>query len=346
VKSGFRTLACAAAGAALLVSLGALSARAADQVLVGLITKTDTNPFFVKMREGASAKAKELGIKLQTFAGKFDGDNDTQVAAVENLISAGAKGILITPSDTKAIVPAIKKARDAGLLVIALDTPLDPIEAADATFATDNFQAGVLIGQWAAGTLGDKTKTAHVAFLDALENQPTVDVARDQGFMKGFGIDPMDVARYLDEKDPRIVGHQWGKGAPDGGRTGMENLLQKDPDINVVYTINEPTAAGAYEALKGAGKADGSVLMVSVDGGCPGVKDVKAGHIGATSQQYPLLMASLGVQAVAEFAKSGKKPEPTPGLKFFNTGVKLITDKPVKGVESIGTDEGLKLCWG
>ena len=101
MKSGFRTLACAAAGAALLVSLGALSARAADQVLVGLITKTDTNPFFVKMREGASAKAKELGIKLQTFAGKFDGDNDTQVAAVENLISAGAKGILITPSDTK-----------------------------------------------------------------------------------------------------------------------------------------------------------------------------------------------------------------------------------------------------
>ena len=136
MKSGFRTLACAAAGAALLVSLGGLSARAADQVLVGLITKTDTNPFFVKMREGASAKAKEIGVTLQTFAGKFDGDNDSQVAAVENLISAGAKGILITPSDTKAIVPTIKKARDAGILVIALDTPLDPIEAADATFAT------------------------------------------------------------------------------------------------------------------------------------------------------------------------------------------------------------------
>jgi fructose transport system substrate-binding protein len=193
--------------------------------------------------------------------------------------------------------------------------------------------------------LGDKAKTAHVAFLDALENQPTVDVARDQGFMKGFGIDVMDPNHYGEETDKRIVGHQWGKGAEDGGRTGMENLLQKDPDINVVYTINEPTAAGAYEAIKAAGKA-GSVLMVSVDGGCPGVKNVKAGVIGATSQQYPLLMASLGVQAVAEFAKSGKKPEPTPGLKFFNTGVKLISDKPVKGVESIGTDEGLKLCWG
>ena len=70
------------------------------------------------------------------------------------------------PSDTKAIVPTIKKARDAGLLVIVLDTPLDPIDAADATFATDNFKAGELIGQWAKGTLGDKAADAKIAFLD------------------------------------------------------------------------------------------------------------------------------------------------------------------------------------
>ncbi len=345
MKAGFRKFTTAAAAAAVSLGLGMAAAHAADNILIGLITKTDNNPFFVKMREGAAAKAKELGVTFQSFAGKSDGDNDSQVVAIENLISAGAKGILITPSDTKAIVPTVKKARDAGILVIALDTPLDPIEAADATFATDNFQAGVLIGQWAAGTLGDKAKSAHVAFLDALEFEPTVDLLRDHGFMKGFGIDFKDETHYGNETDKRIVGHQWGKGAEDGGRTGMENLLQKDPDVNVVYTINEPTAAGAYEALKAAGKA-GDVLIVSVDGGCPGVKNVKAGVIGATSQQYPLLMASLGVQAVVDFAKTGKKPEPTPGLKFLNTGVKLITDKPVKGVESISTDEGLKLCWG
>src|SRR5207253_2372146 len=256
------------AAVAVLVAGTAGPARAAD-VFIGLITKTDSNPFFVKMREGADATAKKVGARVQSFAGKFDGDNDTQVAAIENLISAGAKGILITPSDTKAIVPTVKKARDAGILVIALDTPLEPIEAADATFATDNFKAGLLIGEWAAKTLGAKTKTAHVAFLDALENQPTVDVARDQGFMKGFGIDPKDTSRYLDEDDKRIVGHFWAKGSDEGGRTGMETLLQKDPSINVVYTINEPTAAGAYEALKAAGKADGSVLVVSGEGGAP-----------------------------------------------------------------------------
>src|SRR3954463_5767695 len=115
--------------------------------VVGLITKTDTNPFFVKMKEGAQQAAKAQSLDLQTFAGKQDGDNEAQVQAIENLISAGAKGFLITPSDSKAIVPSIDKARHAGLLVIALDTPTDPANAVDATFATDNYQAGKLIGQ-------------------------------------------------------------------------------------------------------------------------------------------------------------------------------------------------------
>jgi fructose transport system substrate-binding protein len=330
---------------ALMLSFGLCSSALADEVLVGLITKTNNNPFFAKMKQGAEAKAKELGLKFQSFAGKYDGDNDAQVAAIENLIAANAKGILITPSDTKAIVPSVKKARDAGILVIALDTPLEPIDAADATFATDNFKAGELIGEWAAKTLGDKSKDAKVAFLDAIESQPTVDAMRDQGFMKGFGIDIKNPKRYGDEDDPRIVGHQWGAGAEDGGRTGMENLLQKEPTLSVVYTINEPTAAGAYEALKAAGR-EKDVLMTSVDGGCPGVKNVKGGVIGATSMQFPLLMASMGVEAVAEFAKSGKKPQPSPGLEFFNTGVELVTDKPVQGVESITSDAALKKCWG
>jgi fructose transport system substrate-binding protein len=125
----------------------------------------------------------------------------------------------------------------------------------------------------------------------------------------------------------------------------MENLLQKDPTINVVYTINEPTAAGAHEALKAIGR-DKDVIMTSVDGGCPGVQNVKAGVIGATAQQYPLLMASMGVEAVAKFAKTGEKPKPTPGLEFFNTGVALVTDKPVEGIESITSDQALKKCWG
>jgi len=330
------------AGAA-AIALMSGSASAAD--VVGLITKTNTNPFFVKMKEGAEAKAKELGVTLQSFAGKFDGDNDAQVDAIESLISAGAKGFMIVPSDSSAIVPTIKKARDAGLLVIVLDTPLDPIDAADATFATDNFKAGELIGAWAKGTLGDKAKDAKIGFLDLAANQPTVDYLRDQGFMKGFGIDIKDPKKYGDEDDARIVGHDVTGGAEEGGQKAMENLLQKEPGINLVYSINEPAAAGGYQALKAAGK-EKSVTIVSVDGGCPGVENVKAGVIGATSQQYPLLMASMGLEAIVAFAKTGKKPDKTPGLDFFDTGAVLVTDKPVDGVPSISVADGLKKCWG
>lgn len=329
------------------IAIGCTAASAQDgSVLVGLITKTDTNPFFVKMREGAAEKADELGVKFQAFAGKYDGDNDTQVTAVENLISAGAKGILMVASDTKAIVPTIQKARDAGILVIALDTPLDPFNAADATFATDNFEAGRLIGAWAKATMGDGAANAKIAFLDAHESQPTVDVLRDQGFMEGFGIDIMNPDRRGDETDERIVGHFMAGGSEVGGREGMETLLQKDFDLNVVYTINEPTAAGAWEALKAAGKDDGSVLITSVDGGCPGVRNVADGVIGATSMQFPLRMAAFGVEAVAQFAKDGTMPEVTEGLEFFDTGVTLVTDNPVEGIESITSTEALELCWG
>ncbi|OLP52474.1 sugar ABC transporter [Rhizobium rhizosphaerae] len=318
---------------------------AAAQPTACLITKTDTNPFFVKMKEGATAKAKELGVTLKSYAGKIDGDSESQVAAIETCIADGAKGILITASDTKGIVPTIEKARKAGLLVIALDTPLDPINAADMTFATDNLLAGKLIGQWAKETMGAGAKDARVAFLDLTPAQPSVDVLRDQGFMIGFGIDPKDPKKIGDETDPRIVGHDITNGNEEGGRQAMENLLQKDPTINVVHTINEPAAAGAYEALKAVGR-EKDVLIVSVDGGCPGVKNVKAGAIGATSQQYPLQMAALGVEAIKKFAETGEKPKATDGKDFFDTGVTLVTDKPAAGVKSIDTKEGLAKCWG
>jgi len=310
-----------------------------------LITKTDTNPFFVKMREGAAAKAEELGITLKSYAGKVDGDNESQVAAIETCIADGASGILLTASDTAAIVPSVQQARDAGLLVIALDTPLEPISAADATFATDNFLAGEMIGRYAAAKLGDAAGDAKIAMLDLAISQPTVGVLRDQGFLQGFGIELGDPAKWGDETDARIICNEVTAGNEEGGRTAMENCLAKDPMINVVYTINEPAAAGAYEALKSIGR-ENDVLIVSVDGGCPGIQNVADGVIGATSQQYPLLMASLGIEAIAQFAKDGTLPANSPGKDFLDTGVSLVASESVDGVDSIDVAKGTDLCWG
>lgn len=340
-----KTLLTGTAIALTAATLATGASAASHSISACLITKTDTNPFFVKMKEGATAKAEELGIELKSFAGKIDGDHETQVQAIETCIADGAKGILLTASDTSSIVPAVQQARDAGILVIALDTPLEPIDSADATFATDNFLAGELIGKWAAGKLGDAAADAKIGMLDLAVSQPSVGVLRDQGFLTGFGIDVMDVTKWGDETDPRIVGNDVTQGNEEGGRRAMENLLAQDPMINVVYTINEPAAAGAYEALKSIGR-ENDVLIVSVDGGCPGVMNVADGVIGATSQQYPLLMASLGIEAIKKWADEGVKPEPTEGKNFFDTGVSLVTDQPVDGVDSISVQEGTERCWG
>ena len=314
------------------------SVDAQGQPVIGLITKTETNPFFVKMKEGAAEAAKAKGAKLLTGAGKADGDDAGQVTAMENMIAAGAKTILITPSDSKAIVPAIKKARDKGVLVIALDSPTDPVEATDALFATDNYKAGVMIGEYAKAALGGKA--ARIVTLDLFPGHP-VGAQRHNGFLKGMGLAAPDArSNELGGQAAGVACMADSYGDRAKGQTAMENCLQKVPDVNLVYTINEPAAAGAFNALKKAGK-EKNVVIVSVDGGCEGVKNVGDGVIAATSQQYPLKMASMGVEAGVEYAKSGKKPS-----GYTDTGVTLIAAKSLSGVASKDVKTGTDLCWG
>jgi len=319
-----------------LIASAAGSAFAAEPV-IGLITKTDTNPFFVKMKEGAQHAAKLQGAKLLTAAGKSDGDNAGQVTAVENMVSAGARVILITPNDSRAIVPAIKKARAQGVMVIALDSPAEPADATDALFATDNFKAGQLIGAYARAAFAGKP--VKIATLDLFPGHP-VGVARHNGFLAGFGVAGVDARTTGLAKGADVVCMADSYGDQGKGQTAMENCLQKNPGINLVYTINEPAAAGAYKALKAAGKEKG-VLIVSVDGGCAGVRDVKAGVIAATAQQYPLKMAGLAVDAGMAYVKTGKKAS-----GYVDTGITLLTDQPQAGVASQDSAFGLGACWG
>jgi fructose transport system substrate-binding protein len=311
---------------------GGSSGSSQEEVTVGLITKTEANPFFVKMKEGAQAKAKELNVKLLTASGKSDTDNQSQVTALENMTTQGAKGILLVPADSKAVVPAIKKARDAGVIVIALDTPTEPQDAADALFATDNMKAGELIGKYAKAKADEMGIKPKIAMLD-LAPGISVGQLRHDGFLKGFGIE---------EGDPQIVGAAPTLGEVAKGQAAMETLLQKDPGINVIYSINEPSGFGGATALKAAGKDPKDFILVSVDGGCDAIKrGIKTGVIDATSQQYPLKMASLGVEKVAEAARGGAKPS-----GYVDTGVELITADPVKGVASKDAAYGTENCWG
>ncbi|SDN22813.1 substrate-binding domain-containing protein [Allokutzneria albata] len=302
--------------------------NADGKIKIGLVTKTDSNPFFVALRDAAKAQAIKDGAELIALAGKFDGDNEGQVAALENLVQQGVDAIMITPSNSTGILGAIKKAREKGILVLALDTETEPKDAVDATFATDNLEAGKSQGAYVkAGLAGKEPK------LLMLDGTPggTVDEMRHRGFLAGIGIA---------EGDPKIVGRESTNGDQNKAQQAMENLLQRATDVNAVYTINEPAARGGYAALSARGRA-AQVLVGSIDGGCQGVQDVKDGKYAVTVMQFPKKMAEQGVQAAVEFTKSGKKPS-----GFVNTGSVVITDKPVPGIESKDTAWGLQNCWG
>jgi fructose transport system substrate-binding protein len=331
-------------------STGSTDSASGEDIGVTLIVKTADNPYFVSMQDGAKEAADKLGVNLTMAAGKDNGDEDSQITAIENAISRGDAGILITPA-TPAVEDALVKARDAGLFVIALDTPPADPDSVDITFATDNFAAGQLIGEWTAAKLAGEKAT--IGLLDAYDDKiVATDLLRDQGFLDGMGIDIADDGKMGDEASTgsysggeyEIVGNEASQAAEDGGRSSMENLLSANSDINVVYAINEPAAYGAAQALKAAGKTD--VLLVTVDGGCDGVAFVGDGTYSADSQQYPVLMAQDGVEAIYNLITKGEEVQVTEGKTFFDTGVKLITDDPQEGVDSITSEEGLDVCWG
>ena len=303
-----------------------------DEITLGLITKQEENPFFVTMREIAEDSAGENDVKLLTAAGKSDVDNASQVRALADMTREGAKGIMIVPARSRAIVPAIERAREAGVIVVALDTPTQPPSAVEALYATNNRRAGNLIGRYAKAKAEEDAVEPRIAMLD-LAPGISVGELRHDGFLTGFGIQ---------DGDPEIVGQAYAEGDEDKARVAMARLLDDDPGINIVYTINEPTAFGALDALEDAGRDEDDVILVSIDGSCDAIKDgVRPGKIDATSQQYPENMAREGLEAVAGAVRGGPSPS-----GFLDTGVELITSDPVEGVESEDEAFGVRNCWG
>lgn len=315
----------------------AAAQSSADPISMCIITKSNTNQVFVLMKEAAQKRADELGIKLISYAGKYSGDVTSQVDAIGNCMSAKVNAILIVPNDTSALVPQVLEARAAGIVVMVIDSPMDPVDAADGTFATDNFQAGVLIGEWAKAYLGDKAADARIAMLDQNTTMVTNDVLRDIGFLTGFGIEVPNKKIWGSETDPRVVGHEITLGTADQAQKAMENMLQRDPTINLVYTTDEDAAAGVAQALRNAGRDD--VLLVTVDGTCSGIKMVESGEIAATSMQFWLKMVTDAMDAAHAQITDGTPAPVTPGLDYTDTGTTLLTNRPVDGIASVDSKE-------
>ena len=303
-----------------------------EPVSVGLITKQEENPYWVSMRDVAQETADDLDVDLITATGVSDTDVASQEAALADMVAEGVDGILIAPTDPVALLPAIQEARDAGVLVIALDTPVDPPETVDAFFATDNEAAGRSIGEYAAAKVEDLGLDPQVALLNLAGDISSGELRRT-GFLEGFG---------LTEDDPAIVASVDTQGDRDNAAVAMTQVLSEHPDTNVVYTVNEPAALGALAALEAAELDLDEVVLVSVDGGCRAMREaVRPGDIDATATQYPQNMAREGVRAIAAAVRDGVTPS-----GFLDTGSELVSDDPVEGVESRRVEFGIRTCWG
>lgn len=319
---------CALAVAGCSSSSGTTTGSSGGPVTIGIVELNLSNPFFGTLEKATESAAKAKGWKVMKAEAKVPGDSATQVTAIENMIANHVKAIVVDPANSTALNGVVKQARDKGILVMTVNSSLSPLNTADATFATDNVAAGKLIGQWAKASA---PKDPHIAMLDFdLSDGPSS--GRHNGFLSGYGIDV---------KSPLVAGTALTQGTIDTGQSAMENLLSAHPDINVVYTINEPTAHGAYTAIKNKGLA-GKTPLVSVDGACTGVEDVKNGVIGATAMQFPSKMGQMAVEAAAAYVKDGTKPK----AGLTDSGTVLITDKPVGGLASQTSAWGLEHCWG
>ncbi|MET8829047.1 substrate-binding domain-containing protein [Streptomyces sp. NPDC004610] len=298
-------------------------------VTIGIVNLNLSNPFFGTLGDATEAAAEAKGWKVMKAEAKVPGDSGTQVTAIENMIAAKVKAIVVTPANSTALNGVLKRARDNGILVLDVNSPLDPVSTADGTYATDNLAAGKLIGAWAKAS---SPADPQIAMLDFdLTDGPAS--GRHDGFLSGYGI-TMD--------SPLVAGSALTQGTVDTGQSAMENLLSAHPGINVVYTINEPVAQGAYTAVENKGRAD-DVIIVSVDGACSGVQDVQDGVIGATAMQFPDKMGQMAVDATDAYLKDGTKPAAD---QITDSGTVLITDRPVDGVESQTSAWGLERCWG
>lgn len=321
-----------AAAVAIGMTLGLGACGRPEAVTIGLITKQEANPYWRTMKQAAQNEADRENVTLLTATGTSDVDVESQRQAIRDMVSRGARGIIIAPTSSTQLNPDLEAARQLGVIVIAVDTPVDPVTAVDAYYATDNAEAGRQVGRYAAAKAQELGLAPKVAMLNLAPGISSGEQRRD-GFLEGMG---------LAANSPELVASADSEGNRQLGKQAMEQILTQHADVNVVYTVNEQAALGALDALKAANADLSRMVIVSIDGGCQAMRDaVRPGDIDATAMQFPENMAREGIRSIAGAERGGQRPS-----GYLNTGVELITDSPADGVPSRDVPYGIRNCWG
>ncbi|ACS80606.1 MULTISPECIES: ribose ABC transporter substrate-binding protein RbsB [Maridesulfovibrio] len=269
---------------ALVLTLG-LSVSAQAKETLALVVSTLNNPFFVTLKDGAVKKAKDMGYELIVL----DSQNDPakELANVEDLTVRGVKAILINPTDSDAVVNAIRLANRSNIPVLTLDRGASAGKVAS-HIASDNVAGGKMAGDFMAEKLG---KGAKVIQLEGLAG---TSAARDRG--AGF-------AKAVKANGFKVLASQPADFDRTKGLNVMENLLAANGDVQGVFAQNDEMALGAIRALQAAGK---KVVVVGFDGTDDGVAAVKRGDMAGTIAQQPALIGLLGVKTADKVLKGEK----------------------------------------
>lgn len=266
--------------AAVLTSAMSVTAHAQDTIAI--VVSTLNNPFFVSMKDGAEAKAKELGYDLIVL----DSQNDPskELSNVEDLSVRGVKAILINPTDSDAVSNAIRIANRAKIPVLTLDRGASHGDVVS-HIASDNVAGGEMAGRYIMEKVGEKAKVIQ------LEGIAGTSAARErgEGFMNAVKGSHMDLLASQPADFDRTK-----------GLNVMENLLAANGDVQAVFAQNDEMALGALRAVQASGK---KILIVGFDGTDDGIAAVKRGMLGATIAQQPALIGELGVETADKVLK-------------------------------------------
>lgn len=299
---------------ALFGLFAAVSLWAASAEDVAVIVKTANSDYWQVVNKGAMQASKDTGIKF-TFSGPAaETEINEEVSLVENAINRGVKAIVLAPSDPQALVPVVKKAKDAKIVVIGIDSALAQPELCDSFLTTDNVAAGAKAADELIKRMGKTGKVALMLYVAGAGS--CVDRA------KGF-------TDTIKKKAPgiKIVGPFYSDSDSAKALNQMTDVFSSNPDLKGVFAANEPTAIGVGRAIQEGGKA-GKIVAIGFDGAPKLQEFVKAGVLQAIMVQSPYNMGYMGIKAAMDKVK-GKSIK-----KNIDTGVFSVTTENIASAEA------------
>ncbi len=268
------------------------SDKANNKIVIGLSMNTQSNPFFVDVKDGVQKAADENGVTL--IVTDAQNNSATQVSDIENLIQRKPAAIIIDPTDSDAIVAAIESCNDAGIPVITMDRQANGGDVAS-HIGYNAIKSGKIAGEFLIDTFKDKD-TVNVVEIQGIMG---TNVAQERS--KGFN-DAISTAKNFKKVATQAADFDRAK-----AMTVMENILQANPKIDCVYASNDEMGLGVIEAITAAGRLD-EITVISCDAIDPALEKLRAGELEATVAEPPFFLGKKGLSMALDVI-NGKSVE-------------------------------------